>query len=145
MIPSRLRLCGYLLYEILVNFAVFLIGFWLPHVLLQAADIWRASPKMMWVHCFFLFSFYFTFFWTKSGQTLAMKTWKLRLIDSQTRRPPRLMQALLRSFLVWVSLLSIIGFLWFLVDKKRRPLHDLLCTTETIFEKEIKETKEIKQ
>ncbi len=133
-IPSRRRLLGYLLYEILVDFAIFLIAFWLPHVLLQSANIWHASGKAMWVHVFLLFSFYFAYFWHKAGQTLAMKTWKLRLIDSRTRQNPHFVKALLRSFLFWVSLLSVIGFCWFLIDSKRRTFHDIYCATEMIFE-----------
>jgi len=50
-----------------------------------------------------VFGIYFTWFWSK-GQTLAMKTWHIRLVD-RTGRPVRQGRALLRYVLSWVWLL----------------------------------------
>lgn len=136
MIPSRRRFYACFLYEILVNFAIFLIGYWLPHTVLAATGTWIAPNRFLLAHVVLLFIFYNAYFWVKSGQTLAMKTWRLRLIDSQTRRPPRLSQAVLRACLAWASLFfSGLGFFWPLVDKKRRTWHDILSNTQIIFEK----------
>ncbi len=52
---------------------------------------------------FVVFGIYFVWLWTK-GQTLAMKTWKIAVVD-RSGRPITQMRALLRYLLCW---------LWFL-------------------------------
>jgi uncharacterized RDD family membrane protein YckC len=52
---------------------------------------------------FVVFGMYFTWFWAK-GQTLAMKTWNIRVVD-RAGRPLTQRRALLRYALSW---------LWFL-------------------------------
>jgi uncharacterized RDD family membrane protein YckC len=47
---------------------------------------------------------YFVYFWSRSGQTLAMQTWQLRLV-TRAGGPVRRVQALCRYLLSW---------LWFL-------------------------------
>ena len=51
-----------------------------------------------------VFTLYFVYFWSKSGQTLAMQTWRLRVVDLQGEAL-NWQRALLRSLLGW---------LWFL-------------------------------
>lgn len=51
-----------------------------------------------------VFTLYFVYFWSKSGQTLAMQTWRLRVVDGQGQTLTWA-HALLRSVLAW---------LWFL-------------------------------
>lgn len=43
---------------------------------------------------------YFVWCWTRSGQTLALKTWNLRLL-ADDGRPPRLGRAVARYLLAW--------------------------------------------
>lgn len=50
---------------------------------------------------FALISLYFLSAWLKSGQTLAMKTWHIRL-QSRTGTPLRIGRLLLRYLLMWV-------------------------------------------
>lgn len=49
---------------------------------------------------FVAFGIYFVYCWTRSGQTLAMKSWHLHVID-RAGRPPSLRTALLRYLLAW--------------------------------------------
>ena len=80
---------------------------------------------------FVVFGIYFTWFWAK-GQTLAMKTWHIRLSTrtGQTVRPP---QAVLRFVLCWPSIgVFGIGILWALIDRDRQFLHDRLAGTRLI-------------
>ena len=49
---------------------------------------------------FVVFGIYFTWFWAK-GQTLAQKTWRIRVVDS-AGRPITQARALLRYVLSWV-------------------------------------------
>ena len=50
---------------------------------------------------FVIFAIYFTWFWHK-GQTLAMKTWRIHLIDAKTGQTLTQKRALLRYVLSWV-------------------------------------------
>lgn len=52
---------------------------------------------------FLAISLYFIWFWTHGGQTLAMKTWHVRLVSEQGL-PVTLMQAMQRSLMAWLWL-----------------------------------------
>ncbi len=71
---------------------------------------------------------YFMVFW-KRGQTLAMKTWRIRLVDVDGG-PPSTAQCAARFCLAVPGLLCVgVGFLWALIDPERQFLHDRLCKT----------------
>lgn len=50
---------------------------------------------------FVVLGLYFVWFWTHGGQTVAMKAWHVRLVDSRAR-PVRPAQAVLRYLLAWL-------------------------------------------
>ena len=135
--PTRKRIFACMLYEFLVIFAVILIGWLLPEILITA-ELFQffqitLSAKWQWLHLFLLLMFYNLFFWLKSGQTLAMKTWKLKLVDSATSGRLRPLQAVLRYFAIWLSTaLFCIGFIFPAFDKYRRSLHDIIAGTNII-------------
>lgn len=75
---------------------------------------------------------YFVGFWTRGGQTLAMKTWRVRLVraDGGVLNRGRAVHRYLLSIL---SLLAVgLGFLWALVDRDRQFLHDRLAGTALV-------------
>jgi uncharacterized RDD family membrane protein YckC len=68
---------------------------------------------------------YFVSFW-RWGQTLPMKTWRIRLIDTHGQ-PPSVARATLRYLLALPGLLLFgIGLLWALFDRDQQFLHDRL-------------------
>jgi uncharacterized RDD family membrane protein YckC len=75
---------------------------------------------------------YFVPQWMRGGQTLAMKTWRLRLVDVEAR-PVGWRRALLRyvAALASIALLGS-GFLWALVDRDKQFLHDRLAGTRIV-------------
>jgi uncharacterized RDD family membrane protein YckC len=74
---------------------------------------------------------YFVFCWTRSGQTLAMKTWHLRLqTDQGAILAPR--QAVVRYLLAIPSVGLGLGLFWALVDRDRQFLHDRLAGTRIV-------------
>lgn len=92
------------LYEGMLLFAVVFIAGWLFSTLTQMRNAVDGSRHpMLQGFLFLVLSVYFTWFWSK-GQTLAMKTWNIRVVDRHGRAlsQPR---ALLRYLLSW---------LWFL-------------------------------
>jgi uncharacterized RDD family membrane protein YckC len=69
---------------------------------------------------------YFCWFWCKSGQTLAMKTWRIKL-ENPSGRLLSPLQGLIRFALALVGIcLGGITILWALVDREKQFLHDRL-------------------
>lgn len=131
-VPGIGRRLASLLYESLVVFAVLLIGFLLPQILLSGFGLVMAG-RLLWLHVLVLLMVYFVWFWLNGGQTLPMKTWKLRLVGADGRRP-RPLQALLRYLVAWPSILLCgFGLFWALFDKDRQFLHDRIAGTCIVF------------
>lgn len=128
-IPRRLAgLC----YEILLLSGVLIVALIFPHMLIGAFTYRMATPPVLWMHFFLVLLVYFVGFWSHGGQTLAMKTWRVRLVarNGQAVRPA---QALLRYLLCWPSVtLGGVGLFWALVDRDRQFLHDRLAGTRLI-------------
>ncbi len=83
-------------------------------------------------YLFLAIGLYFVWCWRQRGQTLAMKTWKLRLVGSGGARVT-LRQAMLRYACAWPSLLlGGIGILYAYLDPERRFLHDRLAGTRIV-------------
>lgn len=126
---KRRLLC--LIYEALVVFSILIIGFLLPQIVLSGFG-WTTTPKGLWLHVFVLLMLYFIWCWLNGGQTLPMKTWKLRLVDINDA-PLRPLQALLRYLIAWPSILCFgAGLLWALIDREHQFLHDRLAGTKII-------------
>lgn len=131
--PGLARLLSSLLYEGLVIFGILLVGFLFPQIVLTAFGL-GAQGKLLWVHLFLLLMFYFVWFWLHGGQTLAMKTWKLRIVNADGS-PLRPLQAVLRYMAAWPSVACLgIGILWALVDREHQYLHDRIAGTRIVFE-----------
>jgi uncharacterized RDD family membrane protein YckC len=132
LVPGLARRLACMAYDALLLLAVLFVAFLLPQTGIGLALGHALSPRLMWGHLFLVALIYFLWFWRHGGQTLAMKTWKIRL-TSRELRPPALGQMLLRFTLLWPSILVFgIGILWALVDRDRQFLHDRLAGTRLI-------------
>lgn len=121
-----------MLYETLLLLGVLSVTFILPHVLLGILSQINAGPVITQIHLFLVLLVYFVGFWLNGGQTLAMKTWKLRLINGEGG-PIRPAQAVLRYLAAWPSLFLLgIGIVWALLDRDRQFLHDRIAGTRII-------------
>lgn len=129
-LPGIGRRLGSLLYEGLVVFSLLLIGFWIPQALLAGLGI-RLSPRGLWLHIAILLMIYFMWCWLNGGQTLPMKTWKLRIANPDGT-PIRPAQALLRYLAAWPSIVLGIGIAWALIDRDKQFLHDRIAGTRII-------------
>lgn len=129
--PGIRRRLVCMLYEGLVVFSILLIGFLMPQVVLSGFG-WTVSPRALWLHILVLLLIYFVWCWLNGGQTLPMKTWKLRIINADGL-PLRPMQAVLRYLVAWPSILLFgIGIFWVMFDKDQQFLHDRLAGTRIV-------------
>ena len=71
---------------------------------------------------------YFVFCWVRTGQTLAMKTWRLRIVNTEGRTPS-VGLACRRYLLAIPGMLSGASLIWALIDRERLFLHDRLAGT----------------
>lgn len=98
-------------YEGVLLFAVVFIAGWLFSALAQVRDAMDARRPLLQAFLFVVFGIYFAWFWTR-GQTLAMKTWKIRVVDESGAQLSQA-RALLRyvcSWLWFVPPLAILAF-----------------------------------
>lgn len=124
------RLVG-MLYESLVVFSILLIGFLLPQIVLSGFQM-SLPPRVLWLHVVLLLMIYFVWCWLNGGQTLPMKTWKLRVVNADGL-PLRPAQAVLRYLAAWPSILLLgIGIFWALFDKDKQFLHDRIAGTKIV-------------
>lgn len=125
LILKRIMAC---VYELLILLAIWMLVTWLfvsvqgdathgfKHLILQA---------LLWL----ITGIYFVLCWIKTGQTLAMQAWKMKIVgcDGQLLN---LQQASVRY--VVASLLTMafgIGLLYMLFNQKRLFLHDRILHT----------------
>lgn len=117
---------GLLLLGILVALAV-------PLILYSAFRNAPISVPAIRVYAFLGLAAYFLWHWHGGRQTLAMRTWKLRIVTPEGSHPG-LVRLALRYVLAWPSILLFgVGLLWALVDRERQFLHDRLAGTRIIF------------
>lgn len=83
---------------------------------------------------------FYCWFWHGSGQTIGMKTWKIRLTnardsDSSVQKGVPWHQCLLRSVIAAPCvLLAGIGYWYALIDPRKRCLHDRLSGTHVVYD-----------
>ena len=119
-----LRRLAAMFYDALLLLAILLVAIALALILSQGTFTYH-NPffrTLMFLLCFL----FFIWFWLHGGQTLGMRTWRMRLqrIDGG---PVSLWQAVLR-FMLAIPCLALggLGFFWMLIDRDRLTLYDRL-------------------
>lgn len=152
--PGLARRFAALLYEGVLLFGVnFVAGF--IYSVLTHQDHAAQGRTGLGVFLFIVMGVYFVGFWTASGQTLAMKTWHLRVVDT-AGRPLKAGRSLLRYVLSWLWFLPALVSVWALglhgagaisgsliagvlaylliarLHPQRQFLHDTICGSRVI-------------
>lgn len=124
----RRRLAS-LFYESLLLLGVLSALVLVPNLLVGV--IWQVALPgwAIWLNVIAAAGLYFIYLWHHGGQTLAMKTWRIRIVTRDCGQPPTTRRALLRYLLAWPSVLLVVGLLWALFDRDRQFLHDRLAGT----------------
>lgn len=126
----RVRLAAMIYESLLVLAVLFIASLPFLYVVGDAQRGWRHFAFQLYI-VLLLFA-YFGTFWRRSGQTLAMKTWRIRLVAPAGGRVS-LKLAAQRYALAWIGLLAGgAGFWWALFDRDRQFLHDRLLGTRLV-------------
>ena len=130
--PGFIELIGAIFYDLLLVVAVLFFATMLALPLNggKAFDNSLGYSAYL-VTCCFL---YYGWFWTHGGQTLGLKTWKIRLI-SENNQSISWKQAFIRFFVAILSGFCLgLGFIWMFFDKHQRSWHDIASKT-SLFER----------
>jgi len=155
----RRRLASFLYEGVLLFGVLFAAGF-VYSVLTQQHHALQGRLGLT-AFVFVVLGLYFVWFWTRSGQTLAMKTWHLRVVDS-AGLPLSQTRALARYLLAWLWFVPALVSVWLLDlhsgaaivtslavgvvayaavaawHPRRQFLHDLLCGSQIITQLPVK-------
>ncbi|MFG6462720.1 RDD family protein [Roseateles sp. DXS20W] len=152
--PGLARRFAAFLYEGVLLFGVIFFAGFLYSVLTRQQHALEGRVGLG-MFLFFVLGVYFVGFWTHSGQTLAMKTWHLRVTDA-AGRPLGWRRALLRYLFSWLWFMPALVSVWALglhgggaiigsllagvagylliarLHPQRQFLHDAICGSRVI-------------
>lgn len=152
--PGLARRLAAFIYEGVLLFGVIFFAGFLYSVLTRQQHALQGRVGMSFV-LFTVLGLYFVGFWTRSGQTLAMKTWHLRVVDA-AGRPLGWGRAVLRYLFSWLWFLPALVSVWALglhgggaiigsliagvaayvlvarLHPQRQFLHDAICGSRVI-------------
>jgi uncharacterized RDD family membrane protein YckC len=114
-----------MLYEAFLVFAVAFFAAWLFFFASGGRDAtrgWLRTELQLFI--LVVLAGYFLWCWLRGGQTLAMRAWRIRLVEVTAAK------AIARFALA--LLLLPVSILWALVDRDRQFLHDRLAGTRLI-------------
>ena len=151
---SLLRRLASLVYESLIVFAILVVAA-LPFAGAATGPLEGLTRHLFQLYLALVLGLYFVWSWRRSGQTLPMKAWRLRLVR-RDGRPLDTPRAVLRfalaaaalgaaaagAILLWRDAARLTGWLalapgtgallWALVDRDRQFLHDRLAGTRIV-------------
>ncbi len=153
-VPSVGRRLAAFLYEGVLLFGVLMVAGWLYAGLTQQRHALQGKTGLQ-LFLFVVLAVYFVWFWSHGGQTVAMKTWRVKVVarNGQPLGQGRALARYLASWLWFVPALSAIelsglksgaamggtalagvlayaGLVW--LHPERQFLHDVLCGTRVV-------------
>jgi uncharacterized RDD family membrane protein YckC len=151
--PTLKKRFASMLYEGMLLFGVLFIADWLFSTLMQQKHALHfRHAGQIWL--FIILALYFGWFWSHGGQTLAMKTWRIKLV-SKTGLPVTFWRAVMRYVFAWGWFLPGLALAWAMgakgwtmllvplaniviwamtafLDRQRNFLHDRLAGTRLV-------------
>ncbi len=108
----------------------------------ETIDEMALNPQLVQLITLIAVTTFFSWFWLRSGQTLGMQAWRIKLVSIDgSRVTPG--QAVKRCLAAILSALCLgLGYAWCLFDPNRRYWHDYLSGTELILVSNPKKTDE---
>lgn len=128
------RRLGAMVYDAFLLFAILAIASALIVIPAGGADSPLVQSPFFRIYLYAVSLVFFGWFWTHGGQTLGMRSWKIRVIRNDNL-PLGWDSVLLRYLMATISLCLLgLGFLWILFDKDNLAWHDQVSKTRVIFD-----------
>jgi uncharacterized RDD family membrane protein YckC len=122
--PGLPRRLASMVYEAVLLFAVGFFAAWLFFFASGGRDATAGATRhLLQLFIALVFAAYFLWSWLRGGQTLAMKAWRIRLVDVTPAR------ALMRFALAVLLVPTLVSIVWSLFDRDRQFLHDRIAGT----------------
>jgi len=124
-----------LIYDGFLLIAVLMPYTWVV-VLIHGGAVTEASGRLSWwafrTGALAIMAAYYVLNWTRSGQTLGMRAWRLRALTDSGKRLP-VGQAVVRFCWGLAAWLPFgLGVLWLYADPEHLALHDRLSRTRVV-------------
>ena len=120
-----------MIYEFLLLIAVLFIAGFIFHLIYNNTD----SPYFRPIFQLYLLSVagvYLIWFWTHGGQTLAMQTWKIQVVNANGGKI-KIWQAIARYLFAVISISFFgCGIIWAFFDREGQFLYDRIVGTKII-------------
>lgn len=129
--PGFWRRAICLIYEFLLLLAVLFVASFIFHLIFRDTHAPYFKPLFQF-YLLVVMGYYFIWFWIRGGQTLAMQTWKMRVVSARGERLTK-KQAITRYLFALLSIFFFgLGILWALFDRDHQFLHDRLAGTRIV-------------
>ena len=97
-------------------------------------EAFASAQYLFPAYLLFVSFIFYGWFWTHGGQTLGMKTWKIK-IQTFSKQPITWKHAFIRFVMAIFSWLFFgLGFFWLFIDKQKYTWHDHFSKTALFFE-----------
>ncbi len=127
---TLLRRLGAILYD---TFIVIALCFAITAIWLYITQAEYATGPAFQSTLFITIFGFFGLFWTRTGQTIGMMAWRIR-IQSTEGASISWMQALVRFMCAMFSAAALgLGYLWMLVNDEKLTLQDKISNTEVVY------------
>jgi uncharacterized RDD family membrane protein YckC len=122
-----------MLYDALLILALLFLAT-LPFIALRGGEPVEPSENNVYRLVLVLVIYgFFVGFWSRSGRTLGMQSWRLQLL-SMDNQQPTVVAATIRFFSSILSWLPCgLGFFWQLWDKDKLTWHDRISKTRIVY------------
>lgn len=129
------RVLGSVFYDTIIVFSIiFIAAQWFP-LLPEHLQAHIGITLFKQVYVLGICFLYFAYSWRRGAQTIGMKAWRLKIIQSNNPKAGVSWRQCAIRYLVaigsWIALGGL-GFLWILFSKQHRSWHDLASKTHLI-------------
>jgi len=128
------RILGAVVYDVIIVFSIiFIAAQWFPLV----PESFQNKPGLTLFKQLYMLGIsfvYFAYSWRRGGQTIGMKSWKIKLQQTEKNQTAiRWSQCAIRFLVAIVSWLAGgLGFIWILFNRQHKSWHDLASGTHLI-------------
>jgi uncharacterized RDD family membrane protein YckC len=133
------RILGAIIYDLIIVFAIiFVAAQWFPLV----PEYLQTAPAMILFKQLYMLGIsylYFAYSWRRGGQTIGMKSWRVKLLQDEYRKmdgqkkPVSWRQCTIRYLVAIISWLVFgLGFIWIIFSPQHKSWHDMASGTRLV-------------